>query len=141
MPSIYWAIGPEDGISRHPDVKIGEAAHAVAHLSRGRGTAREGRQDRSRVGDLFRDRIVRGEQEIDRIDDADVADEKNKNKIFQISPSGTRASRGAAGREHIPDPEDEQNEYKERHEERRGKFRELGDAERDAREPEIFRGR
>ena len=43
-------------------------------LSRGSRPVRERGQDGRRIGDLFRGGIVRGEQEIDWIYDADIAD-------------------------------------------------------------------
>ena len=54
------------------------------------------------------------EKEIDRIDDTDEADKKNIEKTFEISPAAGHDFVARAG-EYIADPEDEQDEYKERH--------------------------
>ena len=90
---------PQDRILCHPNIQIGEASHAVAHLSRGSRPVRERGQDGRRIGDLFRGGIVRGEQEIDSIYDADIADEKNKNKGLRYRHPAESISR--RGRESI----------------------------------------
>ena len=84
--------------------------------------------------------IVRGEKEIDRIDDANVADQENENETFSGIASRRRVFRFRT-QEHVADREDEQYEYEERYEEWRGEFGELGDAECDPGEPDIFRAR
>jgi len=79
MPSRYSASGGVPDFC-HPDIEIGEAAHARAMCAGGRGAVRERTQNKLRVGHLLYDGIIDCENEVDRIDDEDVADCENKDE-------------------------------------------------------------
>ena len=135
---------PKNRTMRHPDIRVRDAPHAVAHLSGGRWTVRERIEDCSRIAHLLCDRVINSEERVDRIDDQKIRDCENDDDIFEIVPAPPQKMAPSPRRLFVPmnddfaNPEREHEKNKKRNQERRRKFRELGDAEGESREPEIF---